>query len=99
MAGSGPEAFTSTTIFMKCGGKVARVAGTLHPEDPIGAAISRIKAKCHGRIRECLSAQRMKIRPQTIRRLNNEVVYSMIYDLQQQLTVFCLCITNETING
>ena len=33
----GPEAFTSTTIFKKCGGKLARVVVTLHPEDPLGA--------------------------------------------------------------
>ena len=36
---AGPEAFTSTTIFKKCGGKLALEAGMLHPENPSGALL------------------------------------------------------------
>ena len=35
----GPSAFTSAAIFEKCGVKLARRAGTLHPQDLGGSGV------------------------------------------------------------
>ena len=43
----GPEAFTSTTIFKKCGGKKLGRDGTFHPENILRVSLPRSKENQH----------------------------------------------------